>query len=147
MRTNALGVAMIDSGPGLMMCRAIFGPGKTIDSPPRQRDLQVPSTEAPALDYVARQLKLDGMSDRRKIQAIRQYFARDFTYSLNPPRRRLNPQQPWLSYFLLTSHCGHCEYFATATVLLLREAGIPARYVTGYGIPENARHGEHLPDP
>jgi transglutaminase-like putative cysteine protease len=27
---------------------------------------------------------------------------------------------------------GHCEYFATAMVILARAAGIPARYVTGY---------------
>ncbi|MFC1516915.1 transglutaminase family protein, partial [Thermodesulfobacteriota bacterium] len=31
---------------------------------------------------------------------------------------------------------GHCEYFATATVLLLRSAGIPARYVSGYSVQE-----------
>ena len=31
---------------------------------------------------------------------------------------------------------GHCEYFATATALLLREAGIPARYTIGYVVSE-----------
>src|SRR5207253_2703424 len=31
---------------------------------------------------------------------------------------------------------GHCEYFATATVLLLRQAGVPARYVVGYSAQE-----------
>src|SRR5262249_30107678 len=29
-----------------------------------------------------------------------------------------------------------CEYFATATTLLLREAGIPARYAVGYAVQE-----------
>ena len=33
-----------------------------------------------------------------------------------------------LSRFLLQSRSGHCRYFATATVLLLRELGMPARY-------------------
>jgi protein-glutamine gamma-glutamyltransferase len=140
--TNRLGVARIDKGLGLMIFQADFGPGKTFDSPPCARDTMVPLSEDPALAQVVQQLKLTGMSDRQKIRAIYQYFSKNFTYSLNPPRRRLSPQQTWLSYFLLSSRAGHCEYFATATVLLLREAGIPARYVTGYGIPESARHGD-----
>ncbi|MGH8056191.1 MAG: transglutaminase-like domain-containing protein, partial [Candidatus Entotheonellia bacterium] len=41
-----------------------------------------------------------------------------------------------LEDFLLRSRSGHCEYFATATVLLLRAAGLPARYATGYSVQE-----------
>lgn len=41
-----------------------------------------------------------------------------------------------LSRFLLKSRSGHCEYFATATVLLLRELKIPARYTVGYAVHE-----------
>lgn len=37
-------------------------------------------------------------------------------------------------YFLTQSHRGYCVHFATSTVLLLRSAGIPARYVTGYAV-------------
>jgi hypothetical protein len=37
-----------------------------------------------------------------------------------------------ITHFLRTGHAAHCEYFASATVLLLRSAGVPARYVTGY---------------
>ncbi|MFA6928987.1 MAG: transglutaminase-like domain-containing protein [Lentisphaeria bacterium] len=48
-------------------------------------------------------------------------------------RRRLqeNPEEPVL-YFLQKSQAGHCELFASAAVLLLRQCGIPARYVTGF---------------
>ncbi|MBR6748163.1 MAG: transglutaminase domain-containing protein [Clostridia bacterium] len=35
-------------------------------------------------------------------------------------------------YFLTESRRGYCVHFATATALLLRACGIPARYVTGY---------------
>jgi hypothetical protein len=38
--------------------------------------------------------------------------------------------------FLLHTRSGHCEYFATATVLLLRAAGVPTRYATGYAVQE-----------
>jgi hypothetical protein len=43
-----------------------------------------------------------------------------------------------LSRFLLRTRSGHCEYFATATVLLLRQLGIPARYAVGYAVHECA---------
>lgn len=35
-------------------------------------------------------------------------------------------------WFLSNSRSGYCTHFATATVVLLRAAGIPAQYVTGY---------------
>ncbi|WP_199337633.1 MULTISPECIES: transglutaminase family protein [unclassified Nostoc] len=36
----------------------------------------------------------------------------------------------------MQTRSGHCEYFATATTLLLRAVGIPARYVVGYSVHE-----------
>jgi hypothetical protein len=41
-----------------------------------------------------------------------------------------------LGDFLRNSRSGHCEYFAAATTLLLRTAGIPARYATGFAVME-----------
>ena len=43
-----------------------------------------------------------------------------------------------LGDFLQRSKSGHCEYFAAATTLLLRSAGIPARYATGYAVLEHS---------
>ena len=40
-------------------------------------------------------------------------------------------EQP-IEHFLLEAKRGHCEYFASAMVLLLRSQGIPARLVTGF---------------
>ncbi len=37
-----------------------------------------------------------------------------------------------IDYFLSESREGYCVHFATAAALLLREMGIPARYVSGY---------------
>src|SRR5205807_1199702 len=44
-----------------------------------------------------------------------------------------------LEEFLLNSRAGHCEYFATATTLLLRAAGVPARYAVGFSVQEWSR--------
>jgi protein-glutamine gamma-glutamyltransferase len=51
-----------------------------------------------------------------------------YTTTPPPPPRGVDP----VSNFLFAERQGHCEYFASAAVLLLRAAGIPARYVTGF---------------
>jgi hypothetical protein len=139
--TNCLGVTRIDSGPGLLDMRASFGPVRSFDSPPCERDLAVPREERNALAQVTAKLELEKMTDRQKIRAIERFFTTNFYYSLNVPRHHDLTNTP-LGYFLTRSHTGHCEYFATATVLLLRQAGVPARYVTGYAVKESERHGD-----
>jgi len=130
-KTNRLGVTMIDSGPGLLDMRAFFGPGRSFDSPPCERDLVVPEAEKPVLAELAAELKLARMTEGQKIRAIERFFAdpaNHFTYSLNAPWQHDRMNQPTaLGYFLRQSRSGHCEYFATATVLLLRQAGVRAR--------------------
>jgi hypothetical protein len=44
-----------------------------------------------------------------------------------------------LGDFLRRSKSGHCEYFAAATTLLLRSAGVPARYATGFAVHEYSK--------
>ena len=54
-----------------------------------------------------------------------------FTYTLNPPQA---PAGEWpIVYFLVTSHRGYCQYFASAMGAMLRSLGIPTRLVVGYG--------------
>jgi transglutaminase-like putative cysteine protease len=54
-----------------------------------------------------------------------------FTYTLDPPRP---PRGVWpITYFLLSSHQGYCQYFASSMATMLRTLGIPARVVAGYG--------------
>ncbi len=66
---------------------------------------------------------------------MRQRFGQ-FDYSLwQPPARKGTNQSP-LEVFLRERQSGHCEYFATATVLLLRAAGVPTRYAVGYSVSE-----------
>lgn len=52
------------------------------------------------------------------------------TYTLSPG---LLPEgRDFVEYFLLENHRGYCMHFASATVALLRSAGVPARYAEGY---------------
>ena len=41
-------------------------------------------------------------------------------------------------WFLEEGETGYCVHFATAATVLLRAAGVPARYVTGYMAPVEA---------
>lgn len=52
-----------------------------------------------------------------------------FRYTLELPRNRAEAS---LEGFLFRRRAGHCEYFSTAMVVLLRARGIPARNVNGF---------------
>lgn len=105
-------------------------------------DLQVPTNEAPALEKVVAQLGLKGQPRQLALQTISEFFATNFTYrSWQDADYRHGRGQTPLGRFLLETHAGHCEYFATATVLLLREIGIPARYAVGYSVHEVSWNG------
>jgi transglutaminase-like putative cysteine protease len=54
----------------------------------------------------------------------------DYEYTLNPGP--VEEGEFPVARFLLETREGHCEYFATSMVLMLRALGIPARMVTGY---------------
>lgn len=46
------------------------------------------------------------------------------------------PGKDYVEYFLTENKKGYCMHFASAGVLLLRAAGVPARYVEGYVVSE-----------
>ncbi len=58
----------------------------------------------------------------------------EFEYSLEGQSR--NPALDPIEDFITENRRGHCEYFATALVLMLRNRGIPARMVVGYKTDE-----------
>ncbi|HEY5233398.1 MAG TPA: transglutaminase domain-containing protein [Verrucomicrobiae bacterium] len=139
--------AVLAEGPGLVIFDALYGPGKTIDAPPEidsktNMDFLVPSNEIPALDSVISEMKISGANEEQKLRAVQNFFSGKFTYRLwQGPDKLATTNETALTRFLLHSRSGHCEYFATATVLLLREMGIPARYAVGYYVHEPSGHG------
>lgn len=81
-------------------------------------------------DPVSQQVCADATTPTEKAAAISDFFQSNFQYGLDAVDRpsRTDP----LTFFMTTRHPAHCEYFATATVLMLRSAGVPSRYVVGY---------------
>jgi hypothetical protein len=88
---------------------------------PRRRYLSEPVRE------LALSLTRDSATYKDKVEAVMAYFRTGFRYSLRS-RHEGNP----IDSFLLRNKSGHCEYFASAMVLLLRLNGIPARLVNGF---------------
>ena len=110
-----------------------YEPGAEEAAPDPLTDLEVPEILAATLEQVLAAESLRGPTPAATVAAVSALFESKFAYSLQlgeAGRTRT------LADFLLRSRKGHCEYFATATVLLLRQAGIPARYVGGYSAQE-----------
>jgi transglutaminase-like putative cysteine protease len=66
---------------------------------------------------------------REKVGRLMTWLNENCEYTLHFKR---HPSATPIEDFLFEARAGHCEYFATALVLLLRSAGIPARLVAGY---------------
>lgn len=146
LETNRLGAIRATNAPGLLGYLVYYDTQRSFDGPPDIVDKVVP----PALHEAARLalqeaagrapqdaalgLDLARLSPWDAIAALKAYFATRFVYTL--ALRRGDDRRPAVADFLLKTRAGHCEYFATAAVFVLRAAGIPARYATGFAVQE-----------
>ena len=131
LRANGLGAVLADAQGAWIRYVARYGADAGAEeAPPTPLDLALPAEEEPALARVAAQIGLHGLSGAEAARRVAAYLAgfRYSTYRARAPRAGMTA----LGDFLLVSHSGHCEYFAAATTLLLRAAGVPARYAVGY---------------
>lgn len=144
---NTLGALKVQTGPALVRYRVRYAPGAGFRAAPVEHDRVVPRRLEDVLQTTLRGLNIaaatkangqtEGESDADAAQVVRalyRYFNDGYRYTLEltAPTEQFHP----IEDFLLRSRAGHCEYFASATVLLLRAAGIPARYATGYAVQE-----------
>jgi len=152
---SPLGTVKVLRTDGLIACQVLYAPGASYDEAPLATDQVDPSTDRELFATLAGQLGLRGLPPEDAIAGVRRFFASGFRYSTDPkdvhrsgsgdkpaakPSARVPSGQTagpsGLAQFMNTTRAGHCEYFATATALLLRAAGVPTRYVTGYLVQE-----------
>jgi transglutaminase-like putative cysteine protease len=132
---NAMGAVRLKIREGWFRFSADYSARAiAVDGPPTDRDLQISDSYRETFETLAARLELGGRDPAEVVTQVRRFFADGFTYSLT--QRQRYPRGRYLDEFLNNTRSGHCEYFATSTVLLLRAAGVPARYVVGYGIDE-----------
>ncbi|MBT5607143.1 MAG: transglutaminase domain-containing protein, partial [Lentisphaerae bacterium] len=118
-------------------------PHPTISPPPPKRYTQVPKDLIADLAAVNDSVHSDTPSGSLTLVAVQRlvdHFRQNFAYSLGV---KMDSQSDPILQFLTRHHKGHCELFAAATVLLLRQRGIPARYVTGFVCEEQHPAGSH----
>jgi hypothetical protein len=131
---NPLGAVRVEEGLGLVHYLARFGGASVLDGPPGPVETAVHRHQAKVLADIAAELDLASKTPAERLTAVARFFGANFRYSTYQ-RGRPAGVAP-LDDFLLRTRAGHCEYFATATVLLLRAAGVPTRYATGYSVQE-----------
>lgn len=81
---------------------------------------------------------------RAWVETIRQFFNDRYRYTTHPGKTPDGAD--FISYFLTTQKEGYCTHFASAGVMLLRAAGIPARYVTGLVVHPDEINGSPILD-
>jgi transglutaminase-like putative cysteine protease len=90
--------------------------------------LQVPRLD-PRIKRLAEQITAGSANEYDKAAKIELYLRTHYRYTLDlTGPRTADP----LAYFLFTRRAGHCEYFAAAMTVMLRDLGVPARYVGGF---------------
>jgi protein-glutamine gamma-glutamyltransferase len=90
--------------------------------------LQVPPLD-PRIKKLATDITAGAPTEYDKTAKIEQYLKAHYTYTLD--LRGPRTADP-LAHFLFTRRAGNCEYFAAAMTVMLRDVGIPARYVGGF---------------
>jgi hypothetical protein len=85
------------------------------------------SSASPRMAELAATVMGSGRLEER-IRRLERHLISGYSYSLEPVNNGPSP----IERFLFDTKEGHCEYFASAMVLLLRSQGVAARIVTGY---------------
>lgn len=91
--------------------------------------MDVPEENIESIERFCEEYDLSADSENivEKVQAA---FREDFEYTLMPGRTPKNKE--FVNYFLDKQKKGYCVYYATASTLIFRYLGIPARYTGGY---------------
>jgi protein-glutamine gamma-glutamyltransferase len=99
----------------------------------RRLYLQLPEDRDRRLDKLAETITRGATSPYEMAQRIEQHLQDSYQYTLD--LQEVEHGDP-VCDFLFNVKAGHCEYFASAMVLLLRTRGIPARLVNGFQMGE-----------
>jgi protein-glutamine gamma-glutamyltransferase len=102
--------------------------------------LQLPA-EDPRIAELAGSVTRQAPTRYAKARVLEQYLRSNYGYSL-VLRGTPNSRDP-LATFLFDVRKGHCEYFASSMVVMLRSIGIPARLVNGFRAGEYNSLGDN----
>lgn len=99
--------------------------------------LTLPDTIREGAEDLLSEILPEGGTAAQKADRIAEYVRSCARYDLNPSR--MDAGEPdFALWFLEDAEAGYCVHFATAAVVLLRAAGMEARYVSGYMVRTRA---------
>ena len=112
--------------------------GAKLSSQMKEQCLALPhNTMVRAGDQLKKVGDLTGKTEKEIAAAIGRYVSNSARYDLNTDRMP-SYESDFAVWFLRESESGYCVHFATAAAVLLRVAGVPARYVSGYVVKGKA---------
>jgi transglutaminase-like putative cysteine protease len=116
------------------------GDNPSPDGRERRQLLEVPDEIDPRVRQLALEITRGAPTQLVKVSKIVAYLFANHKYSYEFIRTSQDP----VSDFLLNKKAGHCQYFASAATILMRCAGVPARYASGYYAHEIASDGSTI---
>ena len=142
--TNYMAAARLQEAPALAVYTVEYGNGNGFDGAPEPDDtnlVHLITGDRKVIEEVAAALNLARQTPGEALDTVQKYLADGFEYSLWQDSKPDSTNTTALGMFLRETRSGHCEYFASATVLLLRAAGVPTRYAVGFS-PVSRRGGQ-----
>jgi transglutaminase-like putative cysteine protease len=94
----------------------------------RAANLQLPALD-PRIRDLAIGIASGAQDDGARARAVEKYLSKTYPYTIELPKTEVADP---VADFLFSRKKGHCEYFASSMVVMLRSIGIPARVVTGF---------------
>jgi uncharacterized membrane protein (DUF485 family) len=119
----------IEADLGVAYLLSVGKRAEIVTSPGEPNDafLQMPPTSE-RLETLAREVTRAEDTAEQKAIALERHLESNYQYTTDLPAVGEDP----IDSFLFETRVGHCEYFATSMVLLLRANGIHARLVNGF---------------
>ncbi|WP_124726496.1 transglutaminase-like domain-containing protein [Staphylospora marina] len=123
------------------------GTGETGDrSPDLAEYTRLPATVPERVLRLAEQVTKGANTPYEKAKAVEAFLRGGrFRYELDAPETPSD--RDFVDHFLFSSRQGYCDHFSTSMAVLLRAAGVPARWVKGYlpgEIRSDSRSGQNL---
>ena len=105
-----------------------------------ERLTTLPDDMDPRIHELAKTIVGDAIVTEDKIAAVENFFLDNYEYQfgIDVPAD-VDP----IEYFLLNQPPGHCEFFASGAIMLLRSVDVPCRYVTGFVAVEPNNIGDY----
>ena len=111
-------------------------PARTLPEESLRMYLALPSALSPRIRALAQEIAPPSVrTDYQKAERILGFLSDSDRFSYTTDMRPTAGVEP-VEDFLFNLKRGHCEYFASSMVVLLREVNVPARLVNGFKVSE-----------